>query len=283
MKKRELLKKTILLFLLIFFSVWTPFLYWNRSDHFKISKLVVDSSYRSEWDVEAKSSDVLNQGFSYFAQGAQSFVFLSEDGQYVLKFFKQNRWQHPWRMACSKYILRKPEKIRLRQGFFHQLNGASIAYKHAADLTGLVYAHLNPTDHLPITTAFKDPFGLPFHLDINRYRFVIQKKAIPLESAISDAVKAGDRELFQRLVQSFSHLIDSRACRGIRNLDIKVVQNFGFIENQALELDFGHYIYDEISSPNLEKEAFLSKFQEFLLKNYPDWIQPVHSRLVPKH
>ncbi|MBS0605157.1 MAG: hypothetical protein JSS60_09020 [Verrucomicrobia bacterium] len=55
----------------------------------------------AEWGLPALTEDeqrevdrILTQKFTYLARGSQAFAFISEDGKYVLKLFKQHKW-HP--------------------------------------------------------------------------------------------------------------------------------------------------------------------------------------------
>ena len=54
-----------------------------------------------EWEFPQPSAEeqeqidaILSQKFTYLARGSQAFAFVSEDGRYVLKLFKQHKW-HP--------------------------------------------------------------------------------------------------------------------------------------------------------------------------------------------
>jgi hypothetical protein len=211
--------------------------------------------------------------FHYLAQGAKTFAFVSEDGSVVLKLFKKAHWFHPWRLAFRKHIMGKPDKDLLRLGYAHQLEAAKLAFDKAADLTGLVYIHLNPTRCLINNTELVALTGHKMIIDLNRYGFAIQKRADSIESVLSKASKGNDLSKLKRLSLSFESLIRARSSRGIKNQDIKVVENFGFIGDQAIEIDFGHYVVDESPEmPSQEHSAFMEKFTDLIKMYHLDWI-----------
>src|SRR5258708_2635099 len=70
----------------------------TKSTRFSVSKITT-STKDPEWDIpslignEKKEIDqLLNQEFTYLSKGAQSYVFVSQDQKYVIKFFKLNKF-----------------------------------------------------------------------------------------------------------------------------------------------------------------------------------------------
>src|ERR1700722_581245 len=81
----------ILAGLLIFFPIRA---YYRWTDDFRIANITHDIPYHPEWDTSlsheelAQLKSILDQPFTYIGKGAQAYAFASEDGKYVLKFFK---------------------------------------------------------------------------------------------------------------------------------------------------------------------------------------------------
>src|SRR5688572_10653905 len=68
--------------------------YYFLTDDFRIGNIIYPMDKREEWifnestDEEFKISQILNQEYTYIGKGAQCYAFGSQDGKYVLKFFK---------------------------------------------------------------------------------------------------------------------------------------------------------------------------------------------------
>src|ERR1700690_2519160 len=76
-----------------------------RTTGFSLDKIASHLSYNPEWEVEALTErqrevlvqKVFSQAYYYLASGNQCYAFISEDRQYVLKFFKmQNLFPKGW-------------------------------------------------------------------------------------------------------------------------------------------------------------------------------------------
>lgn len=102
---RNRLKKSILWFCVVFLIAYgAGRLYYRVTAGFTVGNITYALPYDSRWDIrdlnlaESKHLDyILSQNFKYLGKGCQSYVFASEDGQYVLKFFKFQRFrQREW-------------------------------------------------------------------------------------------------------------------------------------------------------------------------------------------
>lgn len=93
------MKKYFKIFLVISLLVFVIYssgrLYYAITAGFTISNITSDFAYNEKWDMLSLSNlekervnQILAQKFSYLGKGCQSYVFLSEDGEYVLKFVK---------------------------------------------------------------------------------------------------------------------------------------------------------------------------------------------------
>src|SRR5205085_10468413 len=70
-------------------------LYYRLTDDFRIANITYDLPFTPPWKVPHLTLDeyknlekILSQTFSYIGKGAQCYAFKSEDGKFVLKFFK---------------------------------------------------------------------------------------------------------------------------------------------------------------------------------------------------
>jgi len=258
-----MIKRAFFSFLFSALVLGAPYVWRDITGEFRFGKLAFDLPYNPNWDSTAIADDNFFQGtFTFLAQGGQSFVFQSEDGQWVLKLFRYDRWIHPWRKFVRNKWLGKQERLPYDQKIDRLFCSTKLAYEQAADLTGLAYIHLNTDDRLPIV-SLKDRLGRVYPIDLSKTYFAIQRKADPLPQVFLETMQKGDEERFNLLTHSFVDLLKKRTARGIRNTDTKVHLNFGFWGTQCVEWDFGNYCID----PELRSEE--GKNQEihrFLLK-----------------
>ena len=83
----------------------------SRTDGFGPNSIFMNSSFEPQWDYDVKqvtSSDalrkILAQRYRYIGKGTQSYVLASQDGLYVIKFFKKNiSILHLGFKRCCKY------------------------------------------------------------------------------------------------------------------------------------------------------------------------------------
>lgn len=78
-------------------------LYFRLTDDFRLGNITYDMPHHDEWDIPKLSDEerqrldsILSQKFTYIGKGAQSYAFGSDDGKYVLKFFKFKHLTPHW-------------------------------------------------------------------------------------------------------------------------------------------------------------------------------------------
>ena len=69
--------------------------YYRLTDDFRLSNISYPLPFQENLQIpplaeleRAQIINILSQNYSYLGKGAQSYAFRSQDGQYVLKFFK---------------------------------------------------------------------------------------------------------------------------------------------------------------------------------------------------
>lgn len=150
------------------------FVFWNISHaakKFSPSKVSTFVPNHPEWDVPFTSDEqetlhrILNQRFSYLGVGAQTFAFASQDGKYVIKFFKDPS------IASTEKRQKRMDKLIIA------LDSYYMAYKELPEDTGLLFIHLTPTSHLQKTVMVSDRSGKAHLIDLDKAPFIIQEKA----------------------------------------------------------------------------------------------------------
>lgn len=207
--------------------------------------------YNGAWDVQNPPlPDVFEQRFVYLAAGGQCFAFLSEDGKYVLKFFK-----HPLKKLNRDYSSYK------------------LAMEKLPEETGLLFVHLNKTKNLEKKARIVDKLGIEHRVDLDRHDFILQKRAVMTYPHLLHLVQANDLEGAKEAIDSICALILNRCQKGIHDDDAKIHRNCGFIDNQAVIIDVGRFRPDVRRLDPKVQSADLIRCTE-KLKAYLEEISP---------
>jgi len=165
----------------------------------------------------------LQQKYYLKAQGGQSYVFFSEDGQYVLKFFKD--MPRPW-LTKESYQTKKWGKLH------RTLTGYKLAYDHLLEETGLITLHLKPYT-TPLITRLIDRLGIEHTVDLGSTYFVIQKRAEPLTF-----------DQFQSHIQAIRVILKKQQAKQIVDHDTRLLSNIGWADGQPLFIDPGRFTHE---------------------------------------
>lgn len=259
-------------FILLIFLVSLLYLPQLMKQDFKIPPTYPQIANRDEWETPPPSAQILsilNQSFTYLTHGNQCTVFTSADGAYVLKLFRytRSRFASIQNVKCwiAKYRHKKP-KHDLFTKMHKTFHAAFIASAEARPFTQVVFCHLNLTDNqLPCTHIARHV------LPLDRHRFVLQKKVAPFKDTLLAA--RNNPEKMHRLIDSFCALIMQRLAAGIHNSDPNLGPNFGFLDDQAVEIDFGNYRKSPYTPQQQLAEItnYLLRLEHFLAKNAPGY------------
>lgn len=283
--------KTILTHILWFFCAVSILyglsrLYYLSGDGFAVMHITSDLSPEDRWTTrpltDPENSTVerlLNGKFFYLGKGCQSYVFESEDGKYVMKFFKYQRLKEKiWPGFLSRFSFidhylqkRNAHKKQKREGVF-------LAWKLAFDFlskeTGTVYVHLNKSDNLKKNVTIIDKLGIQHSLWIDQYEFMIQKKAVMLCDEIAKNMSCGEIKTAEILLQKLVQRILSEYKSGFADNDHALIQNTGVWEGEPIHIDVGQFVREE----SVKEESFYLqelytktyKFRIWLRQEYPE-------------
>lgn len=231
--------------------------YKQFTQGFRLGKCLINWPFAAEWEIPDPNPEivsVLSKPFSYYAKGNQCFVFLSQDGNYVLKLFRADSFRLPF----SEQKLRKWVGAKTRKDLFpHErtlknLMSYHLAYSLAQKQTGVVFIHLNPKPGSLPNLLIQDPIGRTHTVDPAKYRFALQKKAERLKP------KSEEKGSFYAFLQELEAL-------GLVNLDLKIGSNFGKLDGNIVQIDVGNFTYcPEMAEEN--RLALQKKFEESLNK-----------------
>jgi hypothetical protein len=270
-------------------------LYYRVTGGFTTSNIASNLPYDSRFEtlpleMEEKNlvDSVLSQSFHYLGKGCQSYVFASEDGKYVLKFFKYQRFT-PQKWIEFFSFIPKVEEYRIskveekRKKLENIFTSWKLAFDELRKETGLIYVHLNKTSDLKKELVIYDKMGIKHQLPIDNYEFLIQKKANMLTETIEDHMSQGSQEKAKALLDNLYQTILSEYARGLGDNDHALMQNTGVLDGMPIHIDVGQFMkkesYKDIATQQQEIFNKSYKFRIWLRKRYPELSQYVDEKL----
>ncbi len=276
---------------------------------FCLQKIIADDlPYQPRWETTPLSEEqmsevdqVLNQPFKLIGSGSECFAFMSEDGETVIKFFKlgfarpvyYNKGlfsedhrayagtlsNHPWIpkngigwLATCRQRVFGIREFRLTRTF----SSCKLAYDKLKEETGVFYLHLNPSDCFHRNLTLIDRNGIAHQVPIDSAKFLLQRRAEPLEKHFAQLVREKRDEDGKQSIDSLFTLIISRCQKGFFDRDF-INRNLGYIGNQAIEIDLGSFIPD----PNMAHPMIYKKELFFATLELRGWLEKKAPELLP--
>lgn len=249
--------KQILFFLffsLVFYKLGSRFCE-EKTSGFTICKISSPISYKEYWNSPPPqfSSRIFDQKYTFLGSGGQSFAFVSEDGNSVLKFLKC-----PFRLSLKK-------RERLERDY----KSYQLAFEELKEESGLIYLHLTKSPATHKTVVLVDRLGIEHRIVLDEMAFILQRKAELIYPYIERLMQQGDLEGAKTALHSLIQLLDGRCKKRIFDEDAKIHRNCGFIDKKAVFIDIGRFKKSE-KAQSLEKMT--SRLRNWLLQNYPELI-----------
>ncbi len=234
---------------------------------------------------------VFPQTYYYLASGNQCYAFISEDRQYVLKFFKmQNLFPKELKKGFPFSLLRP---LGVNHDKNNQLFSERIfaSYKDAYETlrkeTGLVYIHFNKTRDFGRKVTLIDSKGKKYIVELDGIEYIVQKKAIKVFEHLKTLIEQEKFEDLRASLRSFLQLIAVRCEKGFVDHDISIRNNFGFIGNSAIQFDCATLTRDSsMKFPmNFRQEVLevADRLDTWARENYPEislFVQEEAQRLI---
>lgn len=280
------MKSRYLKFLLISIALLALFygvgrLYYQVTGGFLVSNITSGHGYDSRWETAEASEETkkaLDQKFTYLGKGCQSYVFASDDGAYVLKFFKYQRfrpqnWVNYFRFipVVDNLQLEKIEKKKNKLEAIY--TSWKIANDHLRPETGVVYVHLNKTQDLFKPIEIKDKLGLRHTISLDDTEFMLQKRAVMLCPTLDKMMADQQEEKAIELIDKIVAMVLSENQRGLADHDNALMQNTGVIDGEPVHIDIGQFVQSEkMKDPAIYHHELFSKtwkFRRWLEKRYP--------------
>lgn len=216
----------------------------SRSTGFSLDKISSRLDHNLMWETgpitekqrELLVQKIFPQTYYYLAAGNQCYAFVSEDRQYVLKFFKmQHLLPRGWRGSLKN--------IRVGQETSNQFFSERIfaSYKDAYEIlrkeTGLIYIHFNKTREFKSKVTLVDNKGKKHVVDLDAIEYVVQKNVTKIYDYFKELLSQNKYDDLRASIRSFLQLIAVRCEKGFVDRGISIRNNFGFIDNAAIQID----------------------------------------------
>lgn len=279
----KLIKRVAILLVVVLCGVGAKQFCYKKTDGFALYKILSSLPYHEEWEPRSSSpvelSQILGQPYYYLAKGAQSYVFVSEDGQTVIKFFRLYHLSPPaWMTAVTMPMPLQPLKVRkmIEKGNELQKDFISykIAYEEMKEETGLIYLHLNKTSHLNKRLKIYDKIGIAYELDLDQMEFLVQKRATLVYPAIDGFMKTGQAPVAKEAISALVGLLHLRCEKKIFDKDPDLNTNFGFLGSLPVQIDIGRFRFEErkhtLAETRDEIIRITDNFRQWLDGKYPD-------------
>ena len=271
-------------------------LYYAMTDDFRLQNI----SYSGPALSVGISSDadltllqpIFAQRFFYLGKGAQSYAFASEDGKFVVKFFKFKHAKPNWLMQIlppfapfaewkKRYLEKKQHK------FASVFRGYTLAYQKNKERSGLLYLQLQPNPHLPLQAILIDKIGREQLVDLKNTYFLLQKKGIPLREHLHTLLNREQVSDTKKSLQALLSMYIAEYTEGIYDRDHGLLQNTGFLGQIPFHLDVGKMVekpdikFQDIYKQDLEWVIW--KINAWIQKHYPLYAQEIGNFLSEQY
>lgn len=291
----RLLKSFLIGMLLICLTYAGGRLYYRLTDGFLESNIVYEMGTDVRWQTEPLSlekkqllQEILSQPYYYLAKGCQSYVFVSKDDKYVIKFFKYQRFRpQKWLDSLtflpfvSEYRESKIAKKKLKLD--NAFSSWKLAYEELQHETGVVYVHFNKTDEVSQELEVFDKLGYEHRLSLNGIEFMVQKKTDMLCPILLKLKNENNHTASTALLDRLFAMLLSEYARGYADNDHALMQNTGVDNGHPIHIDVGQFV----KNPNVteariyHQEIFNKtwKFRIWLQNHYPFMADYTKSKL----
>ncbi len=241
----------------------------KRNKTFSLEAISAKLPFQLSWEGRAQNEKekeeterALSQSYRFLGGGGQCFSFVSEDGKYVIKFFKQKAFPPPQSVSLKKT---DPKRDRVFSAF-------RLSFDLLSEETGLLYIHLNPTQHLHKTVLFSDISGKEHLLNLDQLQFVVQKKAELANGHIDALVASNDVDGAKEAIDQLLSLSMRLHEKGVRNRDPNFRSNYGFVDGRPIVVDVGRMASTEKCAKE-DLRRFTEKFRIYLAKEHPELLE----------
>ncbi len=215
---------------------------------------------------------LLQQRYFFLSRGLQSFVFASEDGEYVIKIFNN---RHSFFAKAFNALSTCPiiGTWAKKRALYHQLKWKQaftsyrIAHEMLREEAAIIYTHLDPTNHLPSSLLLIDCLQIPHSIDPNKTGFILQRRCPSFYSMLLQYIESNETDQAQQALDALIDLFLLKYQKGIADNDPLIRTNYGFLEGRPVQIDLGPFsLNPALKDPQLYQPELRKTLQS--LKNW---------------
>lgn len=207
--------------------------------------------------------------FYLIGKGSQFFAFESEDHSMVLKLFKARHYLPQFSKRLQLFLssaLREKSEERWKKKFLETCTCYELAYEDLQSETGLIALHFNKTERSDLLVTLVDG-KKEFVLDLNKFPFILQKKATLLPDYLS---KLPCKEEQKKAITAVKRLFEERTKKLITDQRQSLRINYGFVEGKAIQIDPGKIYKDPELDQSEEIKRLNARVNRWVLKHFPE-------------
>jgi len=276
-----MLLKTFKILVSIALIIGLGHLYYQYTGNFRTDDILrADDQLLSFPELDkSEAEDIqrrMDQTFHYVGHGHQTYVFIGDDGETMLKLFMKNyvrsdwvRYLFPPLPPLRKWMLHTGENHRFRQQ--RLLNGYALCYARDKDNCGLLYFHFDQA--APISSIrVVDALGFTHDIPSDQAVFALQRKAVITKEVLHDLLSKGDTEGVREAVHKILSLYREQFEKGLVDRDRNFLENTGFVDGRPIRTDVGKVVLND-GSYTLEYEygkIIDKRLSKWIKKHFPD-------------
>jgi hypothetical protein len=252
-------RKFRLRYFICLIAISLSYVAYLRTDFFSPIKIQAPLTESIDGPLSDLAKEALTQPYFYLGKGRQCYVFVSQDGKTVVKFFNHKYLKLPWYSLLLKNeeIKRKGRQKYYQESYSLALHGES----------AILHLHLGKSKIRLPQLSIQDRAHRFFTIDLNQTPFVLQSRG---ESFYEGLEKIGLKEGIDQFVALISHRIEKK----IADADHDVEHNFGLLEGKVFHLDPGRLFFEPyLWEPDRLAHEWWSathRFRNFLLEKHPE-------------
>jgi hypothetical protein len=235
--------------------------FWTRQ--FSLANIAFASDYPTQITFSkpevATIRGILAQPFTYLDRGKQSYVFLSQDKQVVLKFFDALQFQ-------STHL----SESRLQRRYHRLFGGHELAYVTNRKNTRILCAKLKEDPVFDFPVELIDRFGRKQSLSLKTVPFILQKAAVPTGVRLSQLLDQGNLEQAKLCLRKIIDLYLDEYKMGLSDKDRNFMHNTGFVRENVVRIDVGRLRYRE---RNKNRERMIHSVKRVMGVRSSKWLE----------
>jgi len=271
------MSKTLCLSLSVLAILTLGHIYYKITGDFSPSNILTVNSTPLIQPAEGegeKAKEILKQPFSFLGYGHQTYVFVSQDQKYVLKFFMKDYLQRAWYLNIippiapfKRFVIYSGKSKQYRME--RLLNGYAVAYHLNRENSGLFYLHYGSEQPLNCLVCLVNKLGVTHYLNSDDFIFAIQERVVTTREELIKLLREKNIVRAKKRIHQLFDLCLSEYQHALLDHDHNLVDNTGFIGEKAIRHDLGKLVKDERI---LSSQAYSEDLRKIAWERIDPWI-----------